>query len=256
MKIVPALPIQPLYRAPAIFASFPHLLAAESTRHGGLSPAPYASLNLGTSTADTPENVAKNQARFWKNVGIDPAQVAISHQIHGTEVLVVTQPGRYNGYDSLITNQLGIMLAVTIADCTPVLIFDPVHKAVAAIHAGWRGTIKAIVLKTLKAMGREFGTAPADCYAYVGTCIDECSFEVGAEVGEQFSAAHRRSDSALGKYFVDLKNANFDQLVASGLNKRHIEVSVYSTVLHNHSYFSFRHENGQTGRMVACIGIV
>lgn len=244
----------PLFRVPAIFSQFPDLLAAESTRHGGVSVGTYASLNLGNSTADAPEHVAENRARLWQALDIHPDQVATSHQVHGSEVLTVTQPGRFDSYDALITNQPGILLAVTIADCTPILIFDPVHKAIAAIHAGWRGTVQAIALKTLDAMNRKFGTNPADCYAYVGTCIDECSFEVGAEVGEQFSDAHRRFDSALGKYFVDLKKANSDQLLAAGVPQNRIQISAYSTVLHNHSYFSYRHESGQTGRMLACIG--
>ena len=244
----------PLFRAPAIFSLFPNILAAESTRHGGVSQAPYASLNLGTSTADAPEHVAENRGRFWQAVDICPDQVATSHQVHGSEVLTVTQPGRFDGYDALITDQPGILLAVTIADCTPILIFDPVHQAVAAIHAGWRGTVQAITIKALNKMWIEFGTDPADCYAYIGTCIDECSFEVGTEVGEQFSDAHRRFDSGLGKYFVDLKKANSDQLLVAGVPQNRIQISAYSTVLHNHSYFSYRYENGQTGRMLACIG--
>ena len=249
-------PESPLFRVPAIFSPFPELLTAESTRYGGISSAPYATLNLGTSTADAPEHVAENRARFWQALDIHPDQVATSYPVHGSEVLIVTQSGRFDGYDALVTKRPGILLAVTIADCTPILIYDPVHKAVAAIHAGWRGTVQAIALKTLDAMGQEFGTDPADCYAYVGTCIDECSFEVGVEVGKHFSDAHRRFDSALEKYFVDLKKANSDQLLSTGIHKAHIQISAYSTVLHNHSYFSYRHENGQTGRMLACIGVI
>lgn len=246
----------PLYRTPEIFTSFTQVIAAESTRHGGVSPAPYASLNLGTSTADTPQNVAENRSRLWKALGVNPEQVATAHQVHGSDVLTVSQPGRYDGYDALITDRPGILLAVTIADCTPILLFDPQHQAVAAIHAGWRGTAGRIVNKTLDAMQQKFGTNPADCYAYVGTCIDECSFEVGAEVAEQFSDPHKQSAPTAGKYLVNLKKANFDQLLSSGVQKTHVQISVYSTVLHNPSYFSYRHENGQTGRMLACIGIV
>ena len=247
---------QPLHRIPEIFVSFPQIIAAESTRHGGVSPAPYASLNLGMSTADAPENVTENRSRFWKGLGIEPEQVATSHQIHGSDVLVVLQPGQYTGYDALITRQKGIVLAVTIADCTPILIYDAKNEAVSAIHAGWRGTVQHIVAKTLDRMRQEFGTSPADCYAYVGTCIDACSFEVGEEVAEQFPEAHRQSIPTAGKYLVDLKKANFDQLLSSGVKKDRIQISIYSTVLHNPDYFSYRHESGQTGRMLACIGIV
>jgi polyphenol oxidase len=256
MKSLPTPSALPMYHTPEIFIPFPHLLAAESTRHGGISPAPYASLNLGMSTGDTPENIAQNRARYWEALGVGPEQVATSHQIHGSEVLVVTQPGHNTGYDALTTRQKGIILAVTIADCTPILIFAPRQGAVAAIHAGWRGTVRGIVQKTLDTMQLEFGTAAADCYAYVGTCIDECSFEVGEEVAEQFSDTHRQFDSVTGKYLVNLKKANLDQLVSSGVKKSCIQVSIHSTVLHNHNYFSYRHEKGQTGRMLACIGIV
>ena len=246
----------PLYRTPAIFAAFPQLVAAESTRHGGVSPAPYASLNLGLSTADSSGYVAENRLRLWRAMGIDPSQVATSHQIHGSAILNVTQPGYYSGYDALITRMKGIVLAVTIADCTPILIFDPKQRAVAAIHAGWRGTVQHIVAKTLDFMGQAFETNPADCYAYVGTCIDECSFEVGEEVAEQFSDAHRHFDPTSGKYLVNLKQANFDQLLSHGLASGQVQISQYSTFLHNQDYFSYRYEGGQTGRMLACIGIV
>ena len=256
MKASPTSGEQPMYHSPAVFAPFSQLIAAESTRHGGVSPMPYTSLNLGISTADAPENVSENRSRFWQAMRVDPRQVATSHQIHGSQVLPVTQPGHYEGYDALITNRAGIVLAVTIADCTPVLIFDPVHRAVAAIHAGWRGTVQNIVVKTLDRMQQDFGTLPNECYAYIGTCIDECSFEVDYDVAEQFSDAYRRFEPATGKYLVNLKKANLDQLSARGMASSRIQVSPFSTVLHNQDFFSYRHEGGQTGRMLACIGIV
>jgi polyphenol oxidase len=245
----------PLYRTSSLLGRFPGLLAAESTRHGGVSKAPYASLNLGNSTDDAPENVVENRTRFWQSLGVSAGQVATSHQVHGSEVLLVTQPGRHEGYDALITRQRGIVLAVTIADCTPVLIYDARQQAVAAIHAGWRGTVQEIVLKTLQKMRQQFGTDPADCHAYVGTCIDECSFEVGDEVAEQFSQDHKWFNERAGKYYVDLKKANRDQLLGAGLLPDRIELSAYSTVLHNQDYFSYRLEGGRTGRMLACIGM-
>ncbi len=245
-----------LFRSPEIFGAFPGLVAAESTRHGGVSPAPYASLNLGGSTGDTPENVAENQRRFWKSIGVSSDQVVTSHQVHGTQVLHASVPGRNQGFDSLITDQPGLVLAVTVADCTPVLVFDPKRRAVAAIHAGWRGTVGEIVLKTIQRMQQEFGTDPSDCFAYVGTCIDKCSFEVGDEVAEHFSNFYKWFNSKAGKYYVDLKQANLAQLHGAGVSTERIQVSAYSTVLDNQDYFSHRLEKGLTGRMLACIGFV
>jgi YfiH family protein len=159
------------------------------------------------------------------------------------------------GYDALITNVPGLMVGVTVADCTPILVFDQRNRAVAAIHAGWRGTVGGIVTSTLLAMQTHYGTKPADCLAYIGTCIDACSFEVGAEVAAQFAHSRTSIDPATGKALVDLKQANADQLRAFGLSDAQIEVSPYSTVLNNSDYFSHRLENGLTGRMLAMIGI-
>ena len=104
-------------------------------------------------------------------------------------------------------------------------------------------------------MAAEFGTKGADCYAYIGTCIDECSFEVGEEVAVQFDTAFKRFDAERGKYMVDLKKANAAQLRSFGVAESHMETSPYSTVLNNDDYFSHRKEKGTTGRMLAVIGI-
>ena len=239
----------------AIFGQFPSLIAAESTRHGGVSPAPFNSLNLGGSTQDSLENVTENNVRFFSALHVPLDNVAKSHQVHGDQILNVHAAGRFEGFDALITNVPGIQLAVTIADCTPILIYDSVKKAVAAIHAGWRGTVAQIVAKTLEKMGNDFGTKPMDCFAYIGTCIDECSFEVGEDVADHFDLNFKRWDAEKQKYFVDLKQANLTQLVEKGVRSDNIEISNYSTVLNNDDYFSYRLEKGQTGRLLATIGI-
>ena len=243
------------FRQPAIFQPFSRLIAAESTRHGGVSVAPYDSLNLGINTEDLPENVTKNRGLFFDELGISEQQFAAAYQVHGEEILIVEQPGRYEGYDALMTNQTGIFVGVTVADCTPILVYDAHNQAVAAIHAGWRGTAAQLVAKTLKAMQQQFGTRPEGCYAYVGTCIDVCSFEVGEEVAAQFSDEFKQFNSTRNKHLVDLKAANFNQLSNFGIPQNQIETSPYSTVLNNTDYFSYRQEKGKTGRMLAVIGL-
>ena len=229
-----------LYHTPTIFTNFPTLIAAESTRQGGISPAPFNSLNLGINTMDTPENVAENRRLFFDAIGAGTHSFASSHQIHGTDVLQATKAGRFDGYDALITNQPGLLIGVTVADCVPILIYDQAHQAVAAIHAGWRGTVGGIVTKTLAMMQQRFGTLAESCYAYVGTCIDECSFEVGPEVAEQFAVAYKRNSANAGKAYVDLKKANAACLVDFGIPPEQIAVSPFSTVLNNDTYFSYR----------------
>ena len=241
---------------PAIFRAFPGLIAAESTRHGGVSPPPYASLNLGFHTDDRPENVLENRRRFLAALGISPDNLATAHQVHGNKVLIARQPGHYEGYDALITDQKGIFVAVGTADCTPILVYDPVREAVAAIHAGWRGTAQQVAQAALLAMQAAFGTQPGDCHAYIGACIDQDHYEVDENVARHFASEHKREDAARGKWFVSLKEANEAQLLETGIPEEQIEVSPYSTWTHNEDYFSHRKENGATGRMLAVIGLV
>ncbi|MBC8155512.1 MAG: peptidoglycan editing factor PgeF [Bacteroidetes bacterium] len=247
--------VRSLYRVPALLATFSELTAAESTRHGGISPPPYQSLNLGFNTDDVPEHTEENRRLFFSALGIDPERVVSSHQCHGTELMTATQPGRFDGYDALITAVPGLVVAVSIADCVPILVYDTGERAVAAIHAGWRGTVGGIVSKTLRAMQQQFGTRPGDCFAYVGTCIDKTSFEVGPDVAGAFDAPFVAAGNQPGTFLVNLQAANARQLTDFGIPSDQIGFSPYSTVLNNDDYFSHRAERGQTGRMLAVIGL-
>lgn len=240
---------------PTIFASVPQLAVAQSTRHGGVSPAPFHSLNLGKSTDDSPVNVTENRRRFCAALGFQPAQMAWSKQVHGDQIRYATEPGGAEGFDALVTDVPGILLAVSVADCTPILVCDHRRRAVAAIHAGWRGTVAGVVAKTLIFMKKKFGTRGADCFAYVGTCIDECSFEVGDEVAAEFAESFKRFDAERGKFFVDLKKANAAQLRSFDIPETQIETSPYCTVRHAADFFSHRKDSGLTGRGMGAIGL-
>ncbi len=242
-----------MFRVPTIFAPHTGLIAAESTRHGGVSLPPYASLNLGFSTDDDPDAVRENRRRFLAHWHLTETNLATSYQTHGTDIQIVTESGRSHGFDALLTNVPGLLLGISVADCTPILVYDTLNQAVAAIHAGWRGTVGGLVLKTLRQMQTTYGTQPAHCLAYVGTCIDECSFEVGADVATQFSASH--VSRAGNRAWADLKLANADQFREFGLTDAQLDISPCSTVWHNDQYFSHRHEQGLTGRMMAVIGL-
>jgi hypothetical protein len=244
-----------LFDTPDIFRQFPELIAVQSRRTGGVSKNPFDSLNLGLSTEDAPEAVKENRKLFFEATGIPQDQIASSHQVHGNEVLVAAEPGRADGFDAVITNKPGLFAGVTVADCTPVLIYDPVHHAVAAIHAGWRGTAAKIVSNALHSMREKYGTQGKDCYAYIGTCISYEAFEVGPEVAAQFDKQFVHFDPAKQKHFADLKRANLHQLERAGVPESHVGISVKCTVLNNDEYFSFRKEKGKTGRMLALIGI-
>ena len=231
------------------------VIAAQSTRNGGVSPAPFLSLNLGLSVNDDEQNVWKNRALFFGKLGIDINDVSRCYQVHGAEVLTVTKPVTNDKYDAQITNIPGVFLAVSIADCTPVLIHDVKNNAVAAIHAGWRGTASKIVENALRAMNKNYGTSGRDCKAFIGACISSQNFEVGDEVAENFDTTFKNFDHQKQKWLVDLKKANEQQLLHFGLKKENIEISTLCTVENNNTFFSHRKEKGITGRMMAVIGI-
>jgi hypothetical protein len=154
----------------------------------------------------------------------------------------------------MVTDEKNLLLAVTIADCTPVLLYDPVVGVLGAAHAGWRGTVAEIAAKTVLSMQRIYGSQPSNCWAYIGTCIDTDDFEVDADVADHFGSTHKHWRAERKKYLVDLKKANRDQLLNLGVPPEQLEVSPYSTVSNNKRYFSHRAERGLTGRMLAVIG--
>jgi YfiH family protein len=243
------------YQAIEIFNFHDHLLAIESTRWGGVSTQQYSSLNLGAFTNDLKEAVQKNKELLYTDLGINGDQIASSFQCHGNEVLNVIEPGYYEGFDALITNKKDIFLQILVADCTPILLFDPLNEVVAAIHAGWRGTANAIVQKTLDKMTLHFHTNPADCFAYVGTCISQPFFEVDEDVALYFDEEFYVFDKDKNKYFIDLKACNIRTLSDVGLMNNRIAVSPFCTVKDNDLFFSHRHEKGTTGRFGVIIGM-
>lgn len=235
---------------PSIFQSIPGLVAGVSTRHGGLSEAPYSSLNLGIHTDDSSEIIEQNLALFCTDLGISPADLARSYQVHGDKIWVTGRAGYQSGFDALVSVQPGVFAGVGIADCTPILLADPVTRVCAAIHAGWKGTVAQIVYKTATRMIENRGSNPADILAYVGPCISYPHFEVGEEVAAQFPEDFKTAKGL--KWHVDLKAANAAQLRSLGIEQ--IEIDSACTVENNADFFSHRTEKGVTGRMLALIG--
>jgi YfiH family protein len=207
----------------------------------------YQSLNLGVHTYDDPLAIEANLKLFCADLGIAPEALARSYQVHGSAIWTTTEAGYQSGFDAILTSEQGIFAGVGIADCCPILLADPVLKTAAAIHAGWKGTVAAIVHQTASAMIAT-GSNPADILAYICPCISLENFEVGDEVAEQFEHKEKRG----ARWHVDLKAANAAQLRNLGISQ--IEVSDYCTVGNNDLFFSHRQEKGVTGRMLAVIG--
>lgn len=230
------------------------LRVGQSTRLGGVSPTPYDSLNLSFHTDDDADNVRENRRRLAHDLGFTPERFAGGRQVHGDRLKVVEEAGYWEGYDAFICGRPHIYLTVSVADCTPVLLYDPVAGAVGAAHAGWKGTVAEIAAQTVRAMQREYGSRPADCWAYIGSCIAACDFEVDADVADHFDPVYKNWDAERGKFFVDLKAANRAQLLQVGLPAEQIAISPHSTQSRNDLFFSHRADRGITGRGLGIIG--
>ena len=235
-----------------IFSQFPELLFGMSTQSGGVSPEKL-DLNLSFNVGDSIENVKENRNRFFSTLEISENEVAFPLQQHTNNVFVCSFPGKFSECDALITKQSRLPLAISIADCTPVMLYDPVTKTIAGIHAGWRGTASRIVVNSLKLMKEKFSVQLENVFAFIGPSAGKCCYEVGEEVAEQFpkECVGKKNEK---KYLLDVKHANLLQLLENGLLKSHIEVHSDCTI-HNDKYHSFRRDGKKSGRMLAVIGL-
>jgi purine-nucleoside/S-methyl-5'-thioadenosine phosphorylase / adenosine deaminase len=238
---------------------------AFSTRGGGVSPYPEASLNLAGFDEDAAENINENRRRFVSLVGGE-WKLAACWQVHGRDVRVVREASEARNEsercDALATDLPGVLLGVKTADCVPVILGDPRTGACAAVHAGRRGTLAGISKHALATMRREFGTNPTDVLAAVGPAALACCYEVGPEVVEAFRAEVPNADALFtptseGRALVDLHRANLEQLTDSGVPRERVHLLPLCTICRPEDFFSYRRDkklHGRTGRLLSVIG--
>ncbi len=260
----------------------PWLIHGFSTRPGGVSDLGGEKvLNLGFAEWDRKENVLENRRRFQSAVDADDMVLCGLSQIHSDVVHVFEAPpaAPCRG-DASATNRPDLLLAVQTADCVPILLVDSRNRTVAAVHAGWRGTLGRIVTKTIGKMQMQFGTKPADLLAAIGPSIGGCCYEVGTELAAEFrsqfaNAADWFDELRTGdepnplqwlkmsppghqpppkNVLLDLRQANRAQLLEAGLLPRNISVSGLCTACRRDLFFSYREEAGTAGRLMSVIG--
>ena len=236
-----------------------------TTRLGGVSSGTLSSLNIGMHRGDDPENVAENFRILGNTLGFDPEKLVLTHQIHTDIVRPVTDTDHsgfdhhhYPPCDGLVTNDPGTALVIFTADCTPILLSDPVTGAVGACHAGWRGTALDIAGKTVGAMVSSFGCDPKNIRAAIGPNLGQCCFETDADVPsamvETFGdavQAHIRPDG--NKFYVNLKAINALALSRAGVSQ--IEISTACTKCNPDTYWSHRvhgASRGSQGAIIVC----
>lgn len=228
--------------------------AFSTTRQGGCSTGNYAAFNINGYCGDDEVHIAANKVALCSLLGIDSNRLVMPHQVHDCVVRRIDGPqqGVIEGVDAVMTDVPQLCIGVSTADCIPVLLYDSTHRAVSAVHAGWRGTVLRIVQKAVEAMCHAYGTAPADLQAVIGPGISLDSFEVGDEVYDQFLSAgfdmqpiSRRE----AKWHIDLPMCNRLQLMEAGVPADHIQMTNICTYQQYDRYFSARRLGIQSGRI-------
>lgn len=251
----------PLLRSTLIPPAFRH---GFTTRAGGVSAAPFDSLNLGGKWGDVPERVAENRRRVSRAAG---ATLYVATQVHGDAIARVREgdtPGDVAAVraDGVCSDRPDVAVAVFVADCIPAVIADPRTGAFAAVHAGWRGTVAGVLPAAVRALAQHFGARPADLRVALGPAIGACCFEVGPEVVEAFEAGVPGARAAgvivegAAKPRVDLKRANRLLLERAGVAPDAIDAGGECTSSDRARFYSYRRDKGQTGQHLGFISRV
>ncbi|WP_203114379.1 peptidoglycan editing factor PgeF [Alicyclobacillus sp. TC] len=249
---------------------FPAIVKAAFTfRLGGVSHPPFESLNMGLHVSDSPDHVVENRRLVAQRFGIPLEKFVFAEQVHGHRVEVVGakdagsgafgQDTAVTGADALVTAEKDLALAILVADCVPVLLFDPISGVIAAVHSGWKGTAEQIVQCTLAVMQQHFATQAQQVYAVLGPSIRRCCYEVDERVRNAFSPTFPDTifspSQRPGHYMLSLQHAIRYSLLKYGVRAERIQDTGVCTACRTDVLFSYRAERGQTGRMLAAIAI-
>ena len=242
-----------------------------TTRAGGVSNGPFSSFNMGNFSDDDPLKIRENRLILARMFYTELENFITPHQTHGTGVLTVDKAflaldnaaatEAFYGMDATITQEKGIFLCATTADCLPIIIFDKKNEVIAAIHAGWRGTVGRIVEKTIAEMQRQFGSSPGDLLAGIGPAICPDHYEVGDEVEDQFQkngfdlsdVAVSYRDNSISRLHLDLSEINRRELLRLGVPLGAIEKCNLCTFDKQELFFSARRQSVHSGRMLTGI---
>jgi hypothetical protein len=240
-----------------------NVLNAVFTRQGGVSPDPWASLNLGGSVGDDAAHVAANRVRVFEALGRKPASIHDVWLVHGTDIVYADAPRPLDApspkADILFTDNPEVSLFMRFADCVPLLFHDPKKNVIGIAHAGWMGTLQGVAGTAIKGMQEHYGSDPADVVAGIGPSIGVDHYEVGEEVAAKFEAQHSAHAEHIlqrrdGSVYLDLWTANARQLKDAGVEQ--IQVSGICTACNTNDWFSHRAEKGKTGRFGALMALV
>ncbi|MBE0698938.1 MAG: peptidoglycan editing factor PgeF [Anaerolineaceae bacterium] len=247
-----------------VFSSFDReeLVQGTFSRHGGVSPTPWASLNLGGTVGDEREHVVENRRRIFELFARPVESIYDPWQAHGTEVVCVERPrpldSLHQKADVILTNRADVTLFMRFADCVPIVLYDPFQRVIGLVHAGWRGTVAGIAETAVKSMAAHYGCSPRNILAGIGPSICVDHYQVGEEVITAAQGSYGADASKVlwkknGAYHFDLWTANAIVLEKSGVQT--IEQAGICTYCDNADWYSHRAEKGKTGRFGAILGL-
>ena len=245
------------------FHQWPGLAHGIFTRQGGISPEPWASLNMGGNMGDDPANVRHNHQRMYQVLNLNAERACTVWQVHSADVITATQPDPEQRWlaqaDGIVTDQRDTPLTLRFADCTPLFFYDPVQAVIGIAHAGWRGTVAGVGANTVRKMVEAYGCKPANIQAGIGPAIGPDRYQVGEEVvaalQDYFGSTEGliRRDPADGTAYFDLWAANRLDLERAGVGQ--VEVAAICTAECVDEFFSHRAEKGRTGRFGAVLSL-
>jgi polyphenol oxidase len=247
------------------------IIAGFTTKLGGQSEQPFDSLNLGLHVHDDALRVRLNRQKVADLLSFPLSQWVCAEQIHGNHIEKVTNEHKgkgvfsysdgVQGADGLYTTEKNILLVLCYADCVPIYFFAPKHQIIGAAHAGWRGTVRNICGKMIEIWRTKENINPEDIYVAIGPSIGSCCYIVDDKVIDQLREVLLQKEEApfknvsKGQYALDLKQANKQLLLQSGIPEHNIEISSYCTSCDDELFFSHRRDKGKTGRMISFIGL-
>lgn len=240
-----------------------------TSREGGFSKGPFKSLNTGFHVGDNDWDVLQNRKKLAHMLGCDLGNFTFASQTHSSNLAIIDVCKKGKGStdfetaiantDGMITGVPGIYICIQVADCVPILLYDPRQKVVAAVHAGWRGTVRRITEAAVKMMMHTFQSQPSDIIAGIGPSNGPCCYEVGEDVHHEVCKCLDNHKDVIkpadkpGKYYFDQWRANYLQLRNWGIPEENIETAGICSQCHSETFFSARKDEGVTGRTTAGI---
>jgi len=238
-----------------LFEQFKDLICAFSTRRGGYSTGIFSSLNMGNIKEDNMTTVMKNRRLFYNKLGIPENAVALPDQVHSTNVERVSSAGIIPKTDALVTSTKGLFLGVQTADCFPVFIYSPDKKIIGIVHAGWKGAIQNILIKTIESLIKNLVIVPSDLYVVIGPGLQMECFEVRSDVFKQFPETFLGTHPDTAKRFLDLSGFLNQQLISINIPAEQICQTHDCTKCNLEMYYSYRRNGEKSGRMLGIIGM-